>query len=122
MDLHRQASLRDTVERLEWRLKEAGTEAARLGTELQAVRGDKMEANMRLDEVNKQMVEVRAKLLDAEHVHKQLQMVMAERDGLQDQLRQARNDKVQGGEWGRGAGRGGGEGEGGGGGQRGEWG
>eukprot|EP00798_Chlamydomonas_sp_ICE-L_P007938 gene7938-1152_t len=89
------ASLKETIERLERQLRESKIDGTRFQTECDRLRADRLEGAAKVDDVNRQLLELQAKLLDAEHVHQQLHAVMADRDELREGLRQGRNKILQ---------------------------
>ncbi|PNH12501.1 Kinesin-like protein KIF27 [Tetrabaena socialis] len=90
------ASAKDVMERLEGRLRDAGDQGSRLVAELDTLRGERNEAQLKADELQREALEARARLTDAEHVSRQLHRVMAERDALQEQVNGLRNAHAQG--------------------------
>ncbi|KAG2497826.1 hypothetical protein HYH03_004096 [Edaphochlamys debaryana] len=66
------STAREAVERLEFRLREAGEHSVRLTSDLESLRAERNEAQLRADELHRQLLELRARLSDAEHVSKQL--------------------------------------------------
>lgn len=53
-------------------------------------------SSMQADELQRQVLEAKARLVDSEHVAKQLHKVMGERDALQEQVNALRNAHSQG--------------------------
>ncbi|KAG2497824.1 hypothetical protein HYH03_004094 [Edaphochlamys debaryana] len=89
------STAREAVERLESRLREAGEHSARLTSDLESLRAERNEAQLRADELHRQLLELRARLSDAEHVSKQLRATVAERDALQEQVNTLKNAHSQ---------------------------
>ncbi|KXZ56200.1 hypothetical protein GPECTOR_1g173 [Gonium pectorale] len=89
------ANAKDALERLENRLREAGEQGGRLVADLDNLRAERHEAQLKADDLQRQLMEARARLVDAEHVSKQLQKVIAERDSLQEQMNGLRNTHMQ---------------------------
>ncbi|GFR41506.1 hypothetical protein Agub_g2200 [Astrephomene gubernaculifera] len=89
------ANAKEAVDRLEARLREATDQGARLVADVEAMRLERSEAQQKVDDMQRQLVEARARLVDSDHVSKQLQKLISERDNLQDQANSLRNSHVQ---------------------------
>ncbi|GIL61180.1 hypothetical protein Vafri_15579, partial [Volvox africanus] len=113
------ANAKEAMERLESRLREASEQGAKLVGDLDSLRAERTEAQLRAkhptqptspvpnshlipdhrqaDDLQRHLAEARARLADLEHVAKQLQKLMLERDKLQEQVNTLRNTNAQGG-------------------------
>lgn len=84
------------MDRLEGRLRDASEQGSQLVADLDGLRAERNEAQLRADDLQRQLVEARARLADAELTARQLAKVVAERDGLQEQVNGLRNAHTQG--------------------------
>ncbi|GIM16591.1 hypothetical protein Vretimale_19214, partial [Volvox reticuliferus] len=89
------ANAKEAMERLESRLREATEQGAKLVGDLDSLRAERTEAQLRADDLQRHLAEARARLADLEHVAKQLHKLMAERDTLQEQVNTLRNTNAQ---------------------------
>ncbi|GIL61181.1 hypothetical protein Vafri_15579, partial [Volvox africanus] len=89
------ANAKEAMERLESRLREASEQGAKLVGDLDSLRAERTEAQLRADDLQRHLAEARARLADLEHVAKQLQKLMLERDKLQEQVNTLRNTNAQ---------------------------
>ncbi|EFJ43029.1 hypothetical protein VOLCADRAFT_96773 [Volvox carteri f. nagariensis] len=89
------ANAKEAMERLETRLRDASEQGGKLVADLDALRAERNEAQLRADELQRHLAEARARLSDLEHSGKLVHKLMAERDALQDQVNTLRNANMQ---------------------------
>ncbi|GLC51685.1 hypothetical protein PLESTB_000529000 [Pleodorina starrii] len=89
------ANAKEAMERLEARLREASEQGAKLVADLDSLRAERTEAQLRADDMQRHLAEARARLADLEHTAKQVHKLMNERDALQEQINTLRNTNMQ---------------------------
>ncbi|KAG2425908.1 hypothetical protein HYH02_014908 [Chlamydomonas schloesseri] len=89
------ANAKEAMDRLEVRLRDASEQGSKLVADLDGLRAERNEAQLRADDLQRQLLEARARLADGELTARQLAKVVAERDGLQEQVNGLRTAHLQ---------------------------